>query len=78
MVAAPLRGLRGKQTLRGLVSATSADDLAALTALVAAGKLAPVIDSTVPLAEAADAVRRLESGEAVGKLVVVQPQPDAG
>ena len=75
MVAAPLRGLRGKQTLRGLVSATSTDDLAALAALVAAGKLAPVIDSTVTLAEAADAMRRLETGEAVGKLVVAQPQP---
>jgi NADPH:quinone reductase-like Zn-dependent oxidoreductase len=78
MVAAPLRGLRSKQKLRGLVSATTADDLAALTALVAAGKLAPVIDSAVPLSEAADAMRRLEDGEAVGKLVVTQRQPDAG
>jgi len=71
MMAAPLRGLRSKQTLRGLVSATSADDLAALTALVAAGKLAPVIDRSLPLAEAGAAMAVLESGEAVGKLVLV-------
>lgn len=34
------------------------------------GKLKPIVDGTYPLAQAADAHRRLESGEATGKVVV--------
>lgn len=78
MAVAPLRGLRSKQKLRGLVSATSADDLVTLAELVEAGKLAPVIDATALLSETADLVHRFEAGEALGKLVVTQPQPSAG
>jgi len=78
MAMAPLRGLRSKQKFRGLVSVTTAADLVELVELVEAGKLAPVVDSTVVLAEAGEAVRRIEAGEVVGKLVVTQPQPDAG
>ena len=37
---------------------------------VEAGKLKPVIDTTFPLAEAADAHRRMEAGEHVGKIVL--------
>jgi putative PIG3 family NAD(P)H quinone oxidoreductase len=37
---------------------------------VAQGRLKPVIDSTFPLAEAADAHRRMESGEHIGKIVL--------
>jgi putative PIG3 family NAD(P)H quinone oxidoreductase len=36
----------------------------------AAGRLRPVIDSVFPLAQAADAHRRMESGEHVGKIVL--------
>jgi putative PIG3 family NAD(P)H quinone oxidoreductase len=38
--------------------------------LLAAGRVAPVIDRVFPLAEAADAHRRLESGEHIGKIVL--------
>jgi NADPH:quinone reductase-like Zn-dependent oxidoreductase len=75
MVAAPLRGLRSKQRLRGLVSATSADDLAALTALVAAGKLVPVIDSAYSLDGAVPGMRLLESGRSIGKIIVSPTGP---
>jgi NADPH:quinone reductase-like Zn-dependent oxidoreductase len=39
--------------------------------LLAAGKVKVVIDATFPLAKAADAHRRLESGAHVGKVVLV-------
>ncbi|RYE02056.1 MAG: NAD(P)H-quinone oxidoreductase [Sphingomonadales bacterium] len=39
--------------------------------LVAAGQLKPVIDRTYTLAEAADAHRRMEAGDHVGKIVLV-------
>ena len=49
-----------------------ADELArTVWPLVAEGRLRPVIDSTYPLEEAADAHRRMESGEHVGKIVLV-------
>lgn len=39
--------------------------------LLAAGRCKPVIDSTFPLAEAAEAHRRMESGEHIGKIVLL-------
>jgi NADPH2:quinone reductase len=38
--------------------------------LLAAGRCKPVVDSTFPLAAAADAHRRMESGAHVGKIVL--------
>jgi len=47
------------------------DDLQALLDWIAAGRFTPVIDSTLPLAEAAEAERRLEDREVVGKIILV-------
>ncbi|HKR24766.1 MAG TPA: NAD(P)H-quinone oxidoreductase [Allosphingosinicella sp.] len=48
-----------------------ADEIArAVWPHVEAGKLKPVIDSTFPLARAADAHRRMEAGEHVGKIIL--------
>lgn len=47
------------------------DDLVTLLDLVAAGKLQPVIDKVLPLAEAAEAERLLEDREVVGKVLLV-------
>jgi NADPH:quinone reductase-like Zn-dependent oxidoreductase len=58
------------QTLVGLGTKNSRGDLERLSALVAEGKLGPVIDRTHPLAEAAEAMRYLETGRARGKVVV--------
>ena len=45
-------------------------DLLAVLSHVAAGRLAPVVHSTMPLAEAADAHRLLEARAAFGKVVL--------
>ena len=69
-MTAPVRGIGSKQSFRGFVSVTKAADLLTLAELVEAGKLAPVIDKTYPLAEAGSAMNRMEKSEAVGKLVL--------
>jgi len=46
------------------------EDLIALTKLVEAGTVRPVIDRTYPLIEAPDAIRHLAEGHAAGKIVV--------
>jgi len=49
-----------------------ADEIArSVWPFVAEGRLRPAIDSTFPLAQAADAHRRMEAGEHVGKIVLV-------
>ena len=69
-LAAPLAGAFSKQRLLGLVSTTSAADLAILAALVEAGELRPVLDGTYALDDAGASMARLESGRAEGKVLV--------
>lgn len=58
------------QRLRGLFTRSNAEDLTHLAGLVAAGKVAPVIQRTYPLSETADAIRHLEAEHARGKIVL--------
>ena len=46
--------------------------------LLSSGTVAPIVYRTFPLAQAADAHRLLESGEVIGKLVLVVGQPGKG
>ncbi len=46
------------------------DDVATLTRMIEAGAVAPVIDRAYPLAEVPDALRYLEQGRALGKIVI--------
>jgi NADPH:quinone reductase-like Zn-dependent oxidoreductase len=47
-------------------------DLVTVKELVEAGKIAPVIDRSYPLAEAAEAIRYLAEGHATGKVVLIE------
>ncbi|MEV0905478.1 NAD(P)-dependent alcohol dehydrogenase [Streptomyces hokutonensis] len=58
------------QKLRPVITAIRRQDLLTLTELTEAGAIKPVIDRTYPLAEAATAVRHLETGHPRGKLVI--------
>lgn len=59
-----------RQRLVGLVSGEKPVDLAHLAALAAAGELRVPIAEVLPLADAADAIRRLRVGDVAGKLVL--------
>jgi NADPH:quinone reductase-like Zn-dependent oxidoreductase len=49
------------------------EDLMALTELIEAGKVTPVIDRSYPLADVPQAMRDLEAGHARGKIVITFP-----
>jgi NADPH:quinone reductase-like Zn-dependent oxidoreductase len=69
-LVAPLRSLFTRQRLRSLVASEHHEDLEAIVDLIQAGAVRPVIDRTYPLAEAAEAMRYLHSGEVRGKIVI--------
>ena len=58
------------QTLTAFIAWESGTDLAALTELVEAGSVAPVVERAYPLAETGAAIAHLSSGRARGKLAV--------
>ncbi len=70
MLRAPVVSLFVGQRLRGLATKVKREDLIALTELIEAGTLRPVIDRTYPLIEAPDAIRYLEEGHSRGKIVI--------
>jgi NADPH:quinone reductase-like Zn-dependent oxidoreductase len=58
------------QRLRPMVALANTADLQALKELVEAGKVTPIIDRVYPLGEVPQAIRRLETGQAQGKVVI--------
>jgi NADPH:quinone reductase-like Zn-dependent oxidoreductase len=61
--------LRGQRMLPFLSNA-STDDLLVLAEMLERGTVRPIIDRTYPLAETAEAVRYVETGQAGGKVVI--------
>ena len=59
------------QRLRMVVATVKRQDLQAVSELIQAGKVTPILDRTYPLQGVPDAIRRLHNGEAQGKLVIV-------
>ena len=53
------------------------EDLAFIQALLAAGKVVPVIDRCYPLSQVPDAIRYLEAGHAQGKVVITMDHQSA-
>ena len=58
------------QRLGTFIASPNAADLAELRALLEAGTVVPVIDRSMPLTEAAAAIRHLQQGRARGKVVL--------
>jgi NADPH:quinone reductase-like Zn-dependent oxidoreductase len=58
------------QRLRPLPSRENRQELLAVTGLIEAGKLTPVLDRTYPLEDTAAGLRHLEQGHARGKVVI--------
>ena len=63
-----------RQRIHMFVGKMPASDLAYLAELCETGQLTPVVERSYPLAEAAEAIRYLETGHARGKVIVV-PSP---
>lgn len=63
-------GRRLRPILPSVPDGPTHDDLLAVTALIEAGTLTPVVDRTYPLAATAEGVRHLERGHARAKAVV--------
>ncbi len=59
-----------RQPIGMYIAAVRVEDLEALTQLIEAGKLRPVVDRTYPLERTAEALRYVESGQARGKVVI--------
>jgi NADPH:quinone reductase-like Zn-dependent oxidoreductase len=58
------------QKLRWFISKEDYQHLMLLRELIEAGKITPVIDRTYPLVDAPQAIRYLEQGQAIGKIVI--------
>lgn len=70
VLRAQLLSLFVRQTLGTFINRENHQDLLALTELIEAGKLTPLIDRTFPLSEAPTALQYLEDGHARGKIVI--------
>jgi NADPH:quinone reductase-like Zn-dependent oxidoreductase len=66
----PILSLFVGQRLRGLNAKVRLADLQALSEMIDAGQVSPVVGRTYSLVEAADAIREIERGHARGKVVV--------
>jgi NADPH:quinone reductase-like Zn-dependent oxidoreductase len=76
MLLQSLLSLIGSKKMYGFMAKIIKTDLVFLKELLAAGKIAPVIDRHYPLSEVADAIRYLEEGHAIGKVIITFEHSD--
>lgn len=74
ILRAALLSIGSTRRIRPLAAAARRDILEQLLALVAEGKVAPVIEHTYPFGEAVEALAHVDTGHAVGKVVVSHDQ----
>jgi NADPH:quinone reductase-like Zn-dependent oxidoreductase len=74
-VRARLLSLFVSQRLTSALNRERGSDLERLTDLIEAGRISPSLDRTYPLAEAPEAMRRLETGQARGKVAITLGRP---
>lgn len=72
LVLGPLRSLVGSRRFAGLTMQPNREDLAYVVGLLESGAIDPVIDREYSFEEVPEAIRQLEAGRVVGKLVVTQ------
>ncbi len=70
MMLGPWYSKSGGQKMGNMLAKPNRQDLAFIKELVEAGKVVPVIDRCFPLGEVADAIRYLDQGHAMGKVVI--------
>jgi NADPH:quinone reductase-like Zn-dependent oxidoreductase len=70
MLRAALLSIGSRRRIRSLAAKTRPEILARLLALVAAGRLHPVIERKYTFADAGAALAHVEAGHTVGKVVV--------
>jgi NADPH:quinone reductase-like Zn-dependent oxidoreductase len=68
--SAPFLSMFTSQRLRTFIAKENGADYRALAQLAESGAMTPVIDRTYPLADAADAIRRIADGHATGKGII--------
>lgn len=71
LLGAGLRSLGSRRPIRALFASPRPEITQELLDLAASGDLAPLIDDSLPMSEAPVALKKLEAGEVVGKLVLV-------
>lgn len=71
MLLGPWISMMGSQKIGSLMAKANKHDLAYIKGLLEAGKIAPMIDRCYPLSEVPDAIRYLEAGHALGKIVIL-------
>ncbi len=67
---ARLASLLSSQRLTSVIAKERASDYERLAVFLESGQVVPSVDRAYPMAEAADAVRYLESGKVRGKLAI--------
>ncbi|MCO4769451.1 MAG: NADP-dependent oxidoreductase [Deltaproteobacteria bacterium] len=70
MLRVKLAGIVGGKTVRHVLRPADGEMLARIGELVTAGAIKPVVEEAIPLADIAEANRRVESGRTRGKIVV--------
>jgi NADPH:quinone reductase-like Zn-dependent oxidoreductase len=66
----PFISMMGKKKIKSFVARPNQDDLNIMTELIESGKVKPLIDRRYPFSQLPDAIRYVDEGHAIGKVVI--------